>query len=55
MATEQFVIDGICHPYNFSPENLNGRFGRIFNDVLYAFHPLLTPPLRLSLLRRLRG
>ncbi len=44
MATDQFVIDGICHPYNFSEENLNGRFGRIFNDVLYAFHPLLTPP-----------
>ena len=25
-------------------ENLNGRFGRIFNDVLYAFHPPLNPP-----------
>ena len=35
------MIDGICHPYNFSEENLKGRFGRIFNDVLYAFHPLL--------------
>jgi len=35
------VIDGICHPYNFSEENLKGRFERIFNDVLYAFHPLL--------------
>ena len=44
MAADQFVIDGICHPYNFSEENLRGRFGRIFNDVLYAFHPLLTPP-----------
>jgi hypothetical protein len=41
---QPFVIDGICHPYNFSEENLRGRFGRIFNDVLYAFHPLLTPP-----------
>ncbi len=30
----QFVMDGICHPYNFSEENLKGRFGRIFNDVL---------------------
>jgi NAD(P)-dependent dehydrogenase (short-subunit alcohol dehydrogenase family) len=30
-----------CHRYNFSEENLKGRFGRIFNDVLYAFHPLL--------------
>ena len=44
MASDQFVIDGICHPYNFSEENLRGRFGRIFNDVLWAFHPLLTPP-----------
>ncbi len=44
MAADQFVIDGICHPYNFSEENLRGRFGRIFNNVLYAFHPLLTPP-----------
>jgi hypothetical protein len=41
MSTDQFVIDGICHPYNFSEENLKGHFGRIFNDVLYAFHPLL--------------
>src|ERR671939_1561515 len=41
---QPFVIDGVCHPYNFSEENLRGRFGRIFNDVLYAFHPLLNPP-----------
>lgn len=41
MAADQFVIDGVCHPYNFSEENLKGRFGRIFKDVLYAFHPLL--------------
>jgi hypothetical protein len=44
VATGQFVIDGICHPYYFSEENLKGRFGCIFNDVLYAFHPLLNPP-----------
>ena len=44
MATDQFVIDGISHPYTFSQENPNGRFGRILNDVLYAFHPLLNPP-----------
>lgn len=41
MATYTFVIGGICHSYSFSEENLKGRFGRIFNDVLYAFHPLL--------------
>src|SRR5215213_3719978 len=44
MASDQFVIDGIFHPYNFSEVNLRGRFGRLFNDVLWAFHPLLTPP-----------
>ena len=41
---QPFVIDGVCHPYNFSEENLKSRFGRIFNDVLFAFHPLLNPP-----------
>jgi predicted TIM-barrel fold metal-dependent hydrolase len=39
-----FVIDGVCHPYNFSPENENGRFGKIFNDVLYSYHPAVNPP-----------
>lgn len=39
-----FVIDGVCHPYNFAHENLNGRFGRIFNDVMHSFHPLVNPP-----------
>jgi len=43
MSTDQFMIDGICHPYNFS-EALKGRFEPIFNDVLHAFHPLLNPP-----------
>ncbi len=36
---QQFVIDGVCHPYNFSEENLRGRFERIFNDVLFSFYP----------------
>ena len=26
---DRFVIDGVCHPYNFSPENQRGRFGRL--------------------------
>jgi uncharacterized protein len=39
-----FTIDGVCHPYNFAKENLNGRFGRIFNDVMHSFHPLVNPP-----------
>jgi predicted TIM-barrel fold metal-dependent hydrolase len=42
--SDAFVIDGVCHPYNFSPENEQGRFGRIFNDVLYSYHPAFNPP-----------
>jgi predicted TIM-barrel fold metal-dependent hydrolase len=41
--SEMFVIDGVCHPYNFSPENEKGRFGQIFNDVLYSYHPAINP------------
>jgi predicted TIM-barrel fold metal-dependent hydrolase len=39
-----FVIDGVCHPYNFARSNENGRFGEIFNDVLYSYHPAINPP-----------
>jgi predicted TIM-barrel fold metal-dependent hydrolase len=42
--TNAFVIDGVCHPYNFAPENQNGRFGEIFTDVLYSYHPAINPP-----------
>ena len=41
--TRPFIIDGVCHPYNFAPENLNGRFGRIFNDVMNSYHPVVNP------------
>ena len=41
MAGDQVVIDGVWHPYNFSEETPNGRFGQIFNSVLYAFDPLV--------------
>lgn len=39
-----FIIDGVCHPYNFSRENQRGRFGQIFTDILWSFHPLVNPP-----------
>jgi hypothetical protein len=39
-----FLIDGTCHPYNFSKENLVGRFGKGFADVLYSYHPNVNPP-----------
>ncbi len=38
-----FIIDGVCHPYNFEKPNLNGRFGEIFNDVMFSFHPVVNP------------
>ena len=41
--SKPFIIDGVCHPYNFAEENLNGRFGKIFNDVMFSFHPLVNP------------
>ena len=39
-----FTIDGVCHPYNFSEPNLQGRFGKAFADVLYSYHPNVNPP-----------
>ena len=39
-----FLIDGVCHPYNFHPDNLKGRFGKAFADVLYGYHPNVNPP-----------
>lgn len=39
-----FLIDGVCHPYNFSAANLQGRFGKAFADVLYSYHPNVNPP-----------
>lgn len=42
--TDRFVIDGVCHPYNFAPENQRGRFGRIFTDVMHSYYPLVNPP-----------
>lgn len=38
-----FLIDGTCHPYNFSVDNLVGRFGKAFCDVLYSYHPNVNP------------
>lgn len=42
--TRPFVIDGVTHPYNFSPENQRGRFGKLFSDVMYSFFPVINPP-----------
>ncbi|WP_394729370.1 amidohydrolase family protein [Altererythrobacter sp. GH1-8] len=39
-----FTIDGVCHPYNFHPDNLVGRFGPAFADVLFGYHPNVNPP-----------
>lgn len=40
---DRFIIDGVAHPYNFSPQNQRGRFGKAFTDVMYSYHPLVTP------------
>lgn len=42
--TRPFVIDGVCHPYNFSRANLQGRFGEMFSDALYSYYPYVNPP-----------
>jgi uncharacterized protein len=42
--TRPFVIDGVCHPYNFAPSNLRGEFGQAFADIVWSFHPLVNPP-----------
>jgi predicted TIM-barrel fold metal-dependent hydrolase len=42
--SDRFVIDGVCHPYNFSPANQRGRFGKLFTDVMYSYYPLVNPP-----------
>ncbi|MES1943929.1 amidohydrolase 2 [Salinisphaera sp. PC39] len=39
-----FVIDGVCHPYNFSPANTRGRFGEMFSESLYSYFPYVNPP-----------
>ena len=40
----RFIVDGVCHPYNFSPENQRGRFGKLFTDVMHSYYPLVNPP-----------
>lgn len=42
--TDLFVADAVCHPYNFAHENLRGRYGKMFADVMYAAHPIINPP-----------
>ena len=42
--TGPFVIDGVVRPYNFSRENLLGRFGELFNDTMYSYYPYVNPP-----------
>lgn len=42
--SDRFIIDGVCHPYNFAPDNQRGRFGKLFTDVMYSYYPLVNPP-----------
>ena len=43
MATDQFVVDGNCHPYNFSEENLKGT-----SDASSTTCCMLSAPLELA-------
>ena len=39
---DAFVFDCVCHIFNFDPANALGGPGEMFDEHLYAFHPLLT-------------
>jgi len=39
-VAQRFVIDGVCHPYNWTRENQRGRYGRVFTDVTFSFYPV---------------
>ena len=34
------IIDGVSHAYQLNPENFRGRYGQIFADVMWSFHPV---------------
>ncbi len=48
MSKDRFIIDGVCHPYNFAKENLKGFFGKAFADTLYSYHPVVNGDIALS-------
>ncbi len=43
-VTQPFIIDGVSHAYQLNPENFRGRYGQIFADVMWSFHPVCSPP-----------
>lgn len=43
---DPFIIDGVSHAYQLNPGNFIGRYGEIFADVMWSFHPVCTPPER---------
>lgn len=38
------IIEGVSHAYQLHKENLRGRYGEIFSDVMWSFHPVSNPP-----------
>jgi predicted TIM-barrel fold metal-dependent hydrolase len=44
IPNDVLVFDGVAHPFNFDPQNALGKPGAMFNQHLYAFHQVLTPP-----------
>jgi predicted TIM-barrel fold metal-dependent hydrolase len=41
---EPFIIDGVSHAYQLNEDNFVGRYGEIFANVMWSFHPVCTPP-----------
>jgi predicted TIM-barrel fold metal-dependent hydrolase len=39
-----FVLDGVSHAYQVNPENWRNRYGQIFSEVMWSFHPVCVPP-----------
>ncbi len=51
MLDDVFVLDAICHAYNFSPQNRIGQpYANGISDGVYQMHRLFTPPGRPELL-----
>lgn len=44
MIGDALVFDSVNHVFNFDPSNTRGSAGDMFNQHLFAFHNVLTPP-----------
>lgn len=42
--SKPLVIEGVSHAYQLHPENTRGRYGEIFSEVMWSFHPPTNGP-----------